>query len=173
MPYKKSNIIFKSGDTIVDALSKEDQNILRYKLNNGDKTKKVSLSEVDIIEMNDNYKKKLIKYFKVTGEDRYVGVSKVMHGKSIEIYSKDYSYTNNLAGGMSMSGTATNYYVKKKGDNEVTFIGDYDAVLGQFKIRVYDYFSDCPLLIKKLDEKEIRLRDGFKNIARFYINNCD
>ena len=96
-----------------------------------------------------------------------------MKGKNIIIYGKEYSYTNNLAGGMTMSGTATDYYVKKKNENKVTFIGDYDAIIGEFKGRVYNYFSDCTLLIEKIENKEIRLRDGFKKMAKFYIDNCE
>jgi hypothetical protein len=171
--YKPLNLVLKSGDTLENISGKLKRNFLKYKLDDNSKPKKVDFSEIVSVKIGRGSFKKYYQYFQVDGSDRYVGVEKILEGKNLEVYGLDYNYTNSMAGGMTMSGTATNYYVKKKGESKVTFIGDYDAILGEFKVRVNRYFSDCELLINKLKNKEIRLRDGFKNIAEFYINNCE
>jgi hypothetical protein len=171
--YEPAKLILKSGDTIDDILGKLNRKRFKYKTDYGSKAKKVKLSEIRSLEIGYSYDRKKLEYYEVIGQDRYKGIEKVMQGNGIIVYKLNYSYTNTLAGGMTMSGTASSYYVRKIDEDKVTFIGNYDAIKGQFKRRVYAYFSDCDKLIKKLDDKEIRLRDGFKNIAEFYISNCD
>lgn len=172
-PYVPSKLILKSGDTLDRILGKVKKNTFKYKLDSDSKPKKVGFSEIISIEMGVGRDKRLVEYFQVNGRDKYVGVEKIMQGNRLEVYGLDYTYTNTMAGGMAMSGTATSYYVKKKGETKLTFIGDYDAILGEFKIRVNRYFADCEILMKKLETKDIRLRDGFEKIAKFYINNCE
>lgn len=43
---------------------------------------------------------------------------------------------------------------------------------GYLRLRCMKYFSDCELLIQKLKEKELRLRDGLVQIAEYYENHC-
>ncbi len=172
-PYIPAKLILKSGDTLHRITGKIKKNSFKYKLDSDSKPIKVDFSKIISIEMGAGSNKRLVEYFQINGQNKYVGVEKVMQGNRLEVYGLDYTYTNTMAGGMAMSGMATNYYVKKKGETKVTFIGDYDAILGEFKIRVNRYFADCELLLKKLETKEIRLRDGFEKIAKFYIKNCE
>lgn len=100
-----------------------------------------------------------------------------MKGKKLEVYGIHGVNSGSGVGiGMGFSiGIPipyTTYYIRKTGENDITYMGTYGTIRGLFKVKVYEYFSDCELLIQKLKEKELRLRDGLVQIAEYYENHC-
>jgi len=163
-----SKVFLKSGDTIYGIGKfnhKINKNrIFKYKTHSKGKEKRIELSKIEFVQIR--YPKgdiKTFKTFRLPNDGQFILLQEFVKGRYVEVYG--YS---NIVGYMPV----VSYYIKKTNEEGLTFIGSYDAAFGKFKNKVYDYFSDCDLLIKKLKEKELRLRNGLDEIADFYNKNC-
>lgn len=86
-------------------------------------------------------------------------VSEVLYqGGAVEIYTTVDSYNEKYL---------------KKGNDSVAYNMGYIYGAGQrgIKKRVRDYFTDCPILIEKINNNEIPKNETMK-IALFYEENC-
>tara|TARA_B110000908_G_scaffold30681_1_gene36373 strand:+ start:290 stop:865 length:576 start_codon:yes stop_codon:yes gene_type:complete len=163
-----SKVVLKSGDTLF-CLGKFTNKIFKnrtfkYKAHLNAKKKEIELSKIDFVQIR--YSKKKIKTFKIfplTAEGPFIPFQEFIKGEHVEVYGLE-SMVNSMA--------VLDYYIKRSDEDQMTYIGGYDAIFGKFKKKVYEYFSDCDLLIKKLEKKELRLRNGLEEIADFYNKNC-
>ncbi|UZO80654.1 hypothetical protein NBT05_17215 [Aquimarina sp. ERC-38] len=175
IPYKSMEVVLENGDTISSIKGKLKLKTLKYKLlNSKDKPKKIDFSEIRTIKRWDSAftNVETLHFFQTRESEKYVHVKKIVEGEHLNVYGSSYSFSSAGAGGMTYYGSAIQYYVRKPNEDKVTYIGAYDAVLGEFKRRVYDYFSDCNQLLEALKDKRLRLRNGLEEIGVFYNNHC-
>lgn len=168
-----SQVILKSGDSFF-VLGKFTNKIFKYKTHTKAKAKEIELSKIAFVQIR--YSKDDIRTFKIfpfASDGQFFPLQELVKGKYVEVYGFAHSVNNMSANIMPVNSmNVIDYYIKKSDEDKLTYIGPYDALFGKFKNEVYDYFSDCELLIKKLEEKELRLRNGLAEIADFYNKNC-
>ena len=77
------------------------------------------------------------------------------------------------AGGpMIQSYNIVDYYVKRSNQQNATHLASNELFSKNFKKAASEFFSDCPLLVEKLQTKEFNKKD-IKEIVTFYNENCD
>jgi len=95
---------------------------------------------------------------------RKVFVERIIEGK-INLY---YYYTKRITGGgTDMSTTTVTSYILEKDNKTKVIVFNYLNDKSVIKAN----FTDCSVLIKKIDEKEIKHRD-IEEIVHFYNENC-
>ena len=73
---------------------------------------------------------------------------------------------NPSTGGMMGGGYATEGHILQKRGGELKLLG-----IRTFRKDMIDYFSDCPALVKRIDEKEFRKND-VEEMVHFFNSNC-
>ena len=178
-PFLPAKAVLKTGDTLNNIVGKYKANkTFVYKSDTDKKAIKIDFSNLESVQITNS--KGIIDtsyFFKRKDQNTYVKVALLMKGKKLEVYGIHGVNSGSGVGiGMGFSiGIPipyTTYYIRKTGENDITYMGTYGTIRGLFKVKVYEYFSDCELLIQKLKEKELRLRDGLVQIAEYYENHC-
>ena len=76
-----------------------------------------------------------------------------------------------MTGGYSYS--ISNYYVSRDNESTVFHLGSKGTYFSKnFKKAASTYFKDCPKLVTKIQNKELKKRD-IVEIVEFYNENCD
>lgn len=181
-------IIFKTGDTI-RGVGKLKTKTVKYKDELNDlEPVEFEFSKIDLVKLvippnkSANYR-----FFKAEKDSSYVPYVEIVSGKEVSLYtttSSGMSGFNNMNNGNSQAGIAnvgginvgsiiTNFYVKKKNEEEVTLLGRRGTI-SHFEDRVLAYFADCELLVKKIKYKQLKIKygDGLSEIVDFYNKNC-
>ncbi|WP_452232640.1 hypothetical protein [Lacinutrix sp. MEBiC02595] len=154
----KTKLFYKDGKTTIEKC-KIKGNIIKCEIGN----KKIKLSSKDINAID--------QYSNSGSPKRYVFMK-------IENSSKPKLMKQIIKGNASLfeitkmaapqsGGTTTTYYVKRQSWNNVKKIG----VMKYKKDKVMEYFSDCSLLIEKVNSNSIKGRSPFKLIS-YYNQIC-
>lgn len=88
----------------------------------------------------------------------------VYETKAITLYKLRYAISG--YGGNSASYLSSSYYVKRTSEHKFVEI----RRMG-FRKNLRNYFSDCPLLQEKIENKELTHKDAMK-IVKFYQSQC-
>ncbi len=111
------------------------------------------------------------KYKEVTKISRGAGY-KIYHGKKVDLFHGIFH--NGLTPKRSIKYYNPDFetYAKKKGDLYSYSIRIMDGIgLKDVKKRLFDFFYDCPELIKKIKNNEINELDTIR-IVEYYENEC-
>ncbi len=144
-------------------------------------TKTKEKYNIDDIESIIMYTETDSAYFEVIQTKKYTSTKKaelklgqvLYQGNYIEVYAvSEIVYQGGAIGVMTTANPYNEKYVKRKND-EIAYNMGYIYGAGQrgIKKRVRDYFTDCPILIEKVDNNEIDKEETLE-IALFYENNC-
>ena len=176
----KATLTFKDG-TVLEGLGKLTMDE-KIKFRKAKKEKKVWYS------LSDNLEKAMIleqgvwvTYVYKKVKDRTMGkvLREVLVGK-VSLYSRISSGTmmapiGGAGGGgapmMMHSYSIENSYVRREGESQVTHLGSNQPFTKNFKKAASKYFEDCPVLVKKIQNKEYKKRH-LKEIVSFYNRRC-
>lgn len=172
-------IALKDGDTQLgmlkiklvskDLIALGDDDTVKFKPAKKGKKKKYSQSEIDhiILEGFGYYE-----YVKV-GENRFDLFKVVTTGRAI-LYHRNVSMTSSSgnANGVVMSSRyfEDEYYVQRE-DETIASPLITGRISKSFRHRAANYFSDCPKLVAKLENKTYRKRD-IEDVVQAY-NTCE
>lgn len=166
--------LIKLGKVSKDLIAIGGDNIVKYKPAKKGKKKKYREPEIDHIildEAGGGY----------NGYYEYVAVSEskrqlfraVLTGNVI-LYHRFVNMTSSSAGGggMMMSSTynVDEYYVLREGGT-IAMPLITGRISKSFRHRASNFFSDCPIVVAKLQNKSYRKRDIEKVVAAY--NNCE
>ena len=89
------------------------------------------------------------------------------------------SFKRYMPGGHAVTGTSANvsgnevqYYLGKKDQTEVTFLGYSNSYSKKFKKIAEEYFGSCSKLLEKISNREFE-RFDITGIVNFYNNECN
>ncbi|MFI1772535.1 hypothetical protein [Thalassobellus citreus] len=175
----KAVLTFKNG-TVKTGLGKLlGGNKIKFRVNKNRKATKYDfnlLKQVKIYNQTD-----IITYVSVKIKDKEKPniLEQVVLGR-VTLYQKTSMGYNPGMGGVGFGGTGfstgysyniNNFYVKKEGDTEAFHLGSNQLFTKNFKQAASDYFKDCPLLVKKIQNRTFKKKD-LRAIVEFYNNEC-
>ena len=170
-PYKYTKVYLKNGDKL-RGNTKPKKKGLKFKKFSV-KPFYINYEDIKYIEQRIDVKSKRFYFFKTNHDNDYVKVEELKKGKNLSLYAHIYNTNTAVAGGFSVNETVVSYYLRKRNNTKLIFIGPYSPLGNNLKDKVLRYFSDCPELIEKIDNKDFRMRDGLEPIFEFYVKNCE
>ncbi len=167
---KPSMVYLKTGETLVGT-GQLSGRYFTYKKHHKAKPKKIHLSKIDSVKIRfskDNIKKYLSFRVKTTGSFEAVQVA--FSGKRIQLYRQKELHF--YGGDIRMTETIVRNFVKKTSEKDLTEFGAYSPLTNNLKAKVLAFFSDCDLLVKKIKNREFKIRSDIEKIVKFYDQNC-
>ena len=169
----------KRDGSVFTAVGKMKDNRIKIWENTKSKAYYLDLSEIEFVHFRYGKRKgdKMYRSVIVEGKDNSIFLEELVRGE-ISLY-KDF--TSNMvmgatpmgAGGpMIQSYNIVDYYVKRSNQQNATHLASNELFSKNFKKAASEFFSDCPLLVEKLQTKEFNKKD-IKEIVTFYNENCD
>ncbi len=173
---KPVTITFKNGEKL-RGIGKKKGYTFKFKTDENSKVQEFEFSKLKSVEIEFSYDQKgIYKFFQVKDSENFIAVEELVSGTKAELYTT--SDTFNIGGmGTGMGGMGsqpvTFYYIKKPNEDRLTELGAYSPLTNDLKGRVKTYFSDCKILIDKLENREFKVREGLEDIVKFYNKNCE
>ena len=172
-PFKVSKVVLKSGDTLI-GMGKTTNKGFKYRKSLAEKPYLIEFSKINFVQQQEfsNKEIKTFKYFQTNNDDRYIRVEEFIVGENLELYGIVSNGNVPIAGGGSFRMNSVYYYLKKAHEEKLTKIGIYDPIFSDFEDKIKDYFSDCPILLEQIEDKNLRFREGLGKMVEFYNKNC-
>lgn len=180
----EAKLVFKDG-TVLKGLGKlKGTASVKFRKNKKAKAKKYHFRDLESVQLYIEEFVKTYVYLPVKKKNKYRVLEEVVVG-DISLY-KIVSQGTHVPMGVGFSGAAggmgmgmsmgsgfsiKSYYLRKKGEKEVTHITSTDLFSKNFKKAATAYFKDCPDLVEKIKTKEYRKRE-IRAIVEFYNSKC-
>ncbi|MVO09402.1 hypothetical protein GOQ30_09550 [Flavobacterium sp. TP390] len=172
-PMRTSVVVLKNGE-ILQGIGKTKKKGFKFKSNDASDAYTIDFSEIDYIQQEfSKAEKKIFRFFETDSDASIIKVEELINGEKVQLYAQIYTVNTGGVGEMSMTQTVVKYYIKRKSDTRLTMLGRYIPLANNLKEKVKMYFSDCAELLKKIEEKEFRMRSGLEQIVNFYNENCE
>lgn len=178
----EARLVFKNG-TVLNGLGKlKGAACVKFRKNKKTKAKKYHFKDLESVQLYNGDSRITYVYLLVKKKNKQKVLEEVIVG-DISLYKMVSHGTHApmgvgfgaAAGGMGItmgtSFTIKNYYLRKKGEKEVTHITSTDLFSKNFKKAATAYFKDCPYLVEKIATKAYRKRD-IRAIIEFYNSKC-
>lgn len=177
---KPVTITFKNGEKL-SGIGKKKGYTFKFKTDENSKAQEFEFSKLKSVEIEFSYDQKgIYKFFQVKDSENFIAVEELVSGTKAELYTTSATFNfggmGTGMGGMGMgvgSQSVTYYYIKKPNEDRLTELGAYSPLTNDLKGRVKTYFSDCKILIDKLENREFKVREGLEDIVKFYNKNCE
>jgi hypothetical protein len=174
----KAVLQFKDGTTKT-GLGKIVGNNIKFRNNKNHKAVKYDFSILKSAKIY--YQTDITTYVsvRVKERDKPIVLEQVATGK-VNLYQKSTQgynpgFANNGFGGAGFTGGYTysinNFYVKKKGKAAAFHLGSNQLFTKNFKQAASDFFKDCPELVKKIQNRELK-KKHLREIVEYYNNQC-
>ncbi len=159
-------IYLKSGEVINDMRGTFNKKYFKYYKKVGNRFNKVKLElidSVDIIEKS-GYTRKM-RFMSVKNEKKKYILEKILTG-NLDLYRQSFAVYNT-------SITNYNYFIRRKGEHELTFVG-HSSSFGDSKKKeiVYPFLKNCPELIKRIENDEFHIIRDLSLIVGTYNLTC-
>lgn len=176
----KSVLIFKDG-TQLEGLAKVNfWEQIKFRKGKGEKRERYTFDEVDTLKLFEDTEPSIYVQVKIKGEGFHEILEVVDQGKNL-IYYRDrnerYYAPATMPNGnmppipMGGSYSYTDSYVRKPGENEATYLASTNWLSKNFKKAASKFFSDCPRLVAKIQNRELK-KKHFKQIITYYNTQC-
>jgi len=175
----KAELIFKNGDAIIGLGEPAQKNLIRFRKEKKAKKEFFTFEEVDTLKVYYDFNPTIFVYQRIKGRV-YPNVLELADvGKNVIFYrdnTQGYMTFSNVGAmnGMGRGRTVnlTHSFVRKTNDDMATHLGSNDWISKNFKKAASNFFSDCPQLVKKIENKELK-KKNLMEIIDFYNNSCD
>lgn len=157
-------IYLKSGETITDMRGYSNNKYFKYYKKVGDRFNKIKLEKIEsvsLVEKSGNITK--LRFLPVKDKKRIQKVEEVVLGE-LELYRK-------LTGGYNIP-SYFEYFIRKKGQDKLTFIGHDSFGNKKKKTILYPFLENCPELIKKIENEEFHIIRDLNLIIGTYNITC-
>jgi len=165
------SVVTLSGTTYVTKDYSSNNKEITFKTEEG-KTLSIPFKQLDKIissgkKEKHNYTDKYIMYSKSKGD-----LMRELVDGNCSLYLRSTTSMNGVgAMGIPTTTTSNEFYVIKKGQKTAKYLKGNNLAYGAFKKNVQKFFSDCEVLLKKIDEREFKRKD-VQEIVVFYNENC-
>lgn len=181
----KATIFFKEGKSLKGIVKIKHTGVIKYQKKKRAEKVIYDFNNIDHIDMYQGGDVATYVYLKVKGKTSSRVLEEMATGRANLYRIVTEGTTGGMpmgtgAGGMGMgmgmtmghSYTLKSYYICKEGEKEVNYLGSTNWLSKSFKKAASEYFNDCPVLAKKIIEREYKKRD-IREIVDFYNTECD
>ena len=174
----EAKLVFKDVTVLKGLGELKGTAFVKFRKNKKAKARKYHFGVLESIQLYSEEFAKTYVYLPVKKKNKYKVLEEVVVG-DISLYKiviergapMGVGFGGGIGMGMSMGSVSIKYYLRKKGEKEVTHITSTDLFSKNFKKAATAYFKDCPDLVKKIKTKEYRKRE-IRNIVEFYNSKC-
>ena len=175
----KAELVFKDGRSMIGLGEPAQKNLIRFRKERKAKKEFFSFEEVDTLKVFYDFDPTIFVYQRIKGRI-YPDVLELAHvGKNVIFYrdnTQGYMTFHNAGGANGMETwkvvSLTHSFVRKPDEDEATHLGSNDWMSKNFKKAASDFFSDCPRLVEKIQNRELK-KKNLMAIIDFYNNVCD
>lgn len=169
----------KRDGAVFTAVGKMKDNRIKIWESTKPKAYYLDLNEIEFVHFRYGKRKgdRMYRSVIVEGRDNPIFLEELVKGE-ISLY-KDFTANMVMgatpmgAGGpMIQSYNIVDYYVKRSNQQTASHLASNELFSKNFKKAATEYFSDCPPLVAKLENKEFNKKD-IKEIVTFYNETCD
>ena len=175
----KAELIFKDGRTLIGLGEPAQKNLIRFRKEKKAKKEFFTFEEVDTLKVYYDFDPTIFVYQRIKGRI-YPDVLELANvGKNVIFYRDNTQGYMTFSNGGATNGMGTwrtvnltHSFVRKPNDDEATHLGSNDWMSKNFKKAASNFFSDCPQLVKKIENRELK-KKNLMAIIDFYNNSCD
>ncbi|TDS18600.1 hypothetical protein DFQ03_0306 [Maribacter caenipelagi] len=175
-----ATLYFKNGNKLQGLAKLVNGDQVKFKKFKGDKSQKYHFENLEQVVINDRVEPTTYIYLETS--DGYFNVVRELEIGAVNLYVLEqtgYSapmFVGGTNGQMNMMHgnyyDIKNLYVTKGVKGEVTHLGSNQLFSKNFKNAASDYFSDCPELVAKIQNKEYK-KKHIRDIVNFYNLQCN
>ncbi|MDF4201426.1 hypothetical protein PXD56_00570 [Maribacter sp. SA7] len=173
-------IYFKNGNKIQGLAKLVNGDQVKFKKNKGDKPEKYHFENLEQVVINDREEPSTYVYLET--KKGYFNVVRELEIGTVNLYVLEqtgYSspmFVGGANGQMNMAHgnyyDIKNLYVRRGINGEITHLGSNQLFSKNFKNAASTYFSDCPVLVEKILNKEFK-KKHVRDIVNFYNLQCN
>lgn len=175
-----ATLYFKNGNKLQGLAKLVNGDQVKFKKFKGDKSQKYHFENLEQVVINDKVEPSTYIYLETS--DGYFNVVRELEIGAVNLFVLEqtgYSapmFVGGTNGQMNMMHgnyyDIKNLYVTKGVSGEVTHLGSNQLFSKNFKNAASDYFSDCPELVAKIQNKEYK-KKHIRDIVNFYNLQCN
>ncbi|WP_299318243.1 hypothetical protein [uncultured Maribacter sp.] len=175
-----ATIYFKDGTKLQGLAKLINGDQVKFKNFKGDKAQKYHFDNLEQVVIND--KEKPSTYIYLETREGYFNVVRELEIGAVNLYVLEqtgYSapmFVGGVNGQMNMAHgnyyDIKNLYVRRGVNGEITHLGSNQLFSKNFKNEASAYFSDCPVLVEKIINKEYK-KKHIRDIVNFYNLKCN
>ena len=155
-------VVMKSGDTLNNILGQLKSKHLKYKKYYSGKSIKISFNEIDRVEFKlSKTHTRIFHILPIQGKNKLIAVQRFVTGNKVNLYGIVGRYGNSIL-----------YYIQEISENQITELGSYSPPFGKIKDKLKILFSDCDLLLSKIENREFKVRSDIIQMFIFYNDEC-
>lgn len=175
----KAILIFKDG-TQLEGLAKLNLwEKIKFRKGKGDKRERYTFDEVDTLKLFKDTEPTIYVRVKIEDKDNPKVLELANQGKNV------VSYRDVVRGSMMMTpmpnsgmmttgywGSMTYSYLRKTKEKEATYLASSAWVALNFRKKASEFFTDCPALVSKIQNRELKRAD-LEEIIDYYNTQCN
>lgn len=178
----KAELIFKDGVILKGYGEPTNVNNIRFRKEKRAKKQFFSFEEVDTLKVYYDFNPTIFVLVKIKDKTIPQVLEMAHTGKNVT-YFREVSQGYNApmmtpagGGGFMMTGggmyRTTYSYLRKPGEEYALYLGSSNWLTKNFKKTASEFFSDCPHLVSKISNRELKKRD-LKEIIHYYNSVCE
>ncbi|WP_324024775.1 hypothetical protein QSV08_16300 [Maribacter sp. BPC-D8] len=175
-----ATIYFKDGTKLQGLAKLVNGDQVKFKKFKGDKAQKYHFDNLEQVVIND--REEASTYIYLETREGYFNVVRELEIGAVNLYVLEqtgYSapmFIGGVHGQMNMAHgnyyDIKNLYVRRGVSGEITHLGSNQLFSKNFKNAASAYFSDCPILVEKIINKEYK-KKHIRDIVNFYNLKCN
>lgn len=173
-------LIFKDGTQLEGLADLKSSDKIRFRKEKRTEKQFYTFDEVDTLKVYEDFDPIVYVQVRVKDKEEPKVLELANQGKNL-VYYRDilqgYMAPAMMpGGGMPMTVgrfySLTNSYVRRPGEDEATYLGSSSWLSKNFKKAASDYFADCPHLVSKIQNRELK-KKHLKEIIAYYNTKCE
>ena len=178
---KKTELVLNDG-TILKGLGKLMESTVKYRPERKSKPKHYPFEMIAEATFFEKWGPVTYHYVAIKDKKRPLMLRLVNQGKVTLYEATAVGYAPNASGGMGSPGGAAfgggyfysidHFYLKRKNEDKAVHIGSNQLFSKNFKKTASGYFSDCPALVEKIQNREFK-KKHLKEIVTYYNTQCE
>ncbi len=177
----KATLIFKNGTQLEGLAKLNHWGKIKFRKEKGDKRKRYTFDEVDTLQLFDGEEPSIYVQVKIKDKNKPKVLELADHGKNVSCYRDVVNSNGNMTmtpvpnGGMMHTGfwgTITYSYLRKTEEEEAVYLASTNWVALNFRKKASEFFADCPTLVSKIQNRELR-RGHLTEIIDYYNTKCE
>jgi len=173
----KTEVVFSDGSKKIGLAKMTNDNVgIMFRGSKKDKKEFISINEVDTLKMYYSEKPTFYAKTRIKGLERGVLMHVSLPAKEVFLYT-DFNSANvpitvssSSLGGSRIYNVA-NYYLRKDGDKEATYIGNDQTSFKKLEMAMTPFFNNCASLMEKIRARDYSRKKIWKLIP-YYDEQC-
>ena len=169
--YFKGTVVLKNGQELKGLIYREVNLNIRFKMTRDDKLNKIKKEEISEIKISDN----IFKYVNYLNgsKTKILALEKIIDGDVSLFVRREYHKERSLTGSYSSfrGSYEKHYYIGNSNGESLIYLKFANSYSSKFLKRTDKYFSDCPELIQKIDNRGFE-RNDIEGIVNYYNSEC-